>query len=178
MSRGHLDPPHAFKADIEAFKQLVGSLGNLWTQPTHTRFVKKWNKILEINIPRVTTHIKALAYESKGLIGQFIGLWPSPRQIELQIVQKWQPLIKWRMKHFFCVVRASIFPNFNLRRIEILSFIVGLIFLDLGVYTWIDRRWILIQKEIFQQHSMSGFVYPIYPYTVGEMMFWSVSVTL
>jgi hypothetical protein len=31
-----------------------------------------------------------------------MGLWPSPRQIDLWIERNWHPLVKGRMNHFFC----------------------------------------------------------------------------
>jgi hypothetical protein len=71
-------PPPIFEVEIVAFKQLIGSLGNPSIHPTHTQFVKKLDTIPEVMIPQAT-HSRALSYASKGLIGQFTGLWPSPR---------------------------------------------------------------------------------------------------
>jgi hypothetical protein len=44
------DPPPDFEDDIATFKQIVGSLGNPTTQPTHTQFIKKMDQILEVEI--------------------------------------------------------------------------------------------------------------------------------
>jgi hypothetical protein len=43
----------------------------------------------------------ALKLVDQGLIGQFTGLWPSPRAMMIWIQKSWKPLIKGQLIHFF-----------------------------------------------------------------------------
>jgi hypothetical protein len=61
---------------------------------------------------------KSLSFASRVLVGQFMGLWPSPRQIDLWIERNWHPLVQGRMNHFF-VVRVFISFTLSLNQIEI-----------------------------------------------------------
>jgi hypothetical protein len=45
---------------------------------------------------------KGSLFFSRALVSQFMGLWSSPRQIDLWIERNWHPLIQGRMNHFFC----------------------------------------------------------------------------
>jgi hypothetical protein len=76
------EPPLSFDAEVTAFNQLIKSLGNPSVHPTHTQFVKKLDSIPKFVIPKFA-RTKALSYASKGIIGQFTGLWPYPRQVDL-----------------------------------------------------------------------------------------------
>ena len=40
---------------------------------------------------------KALILSKKALIGKFIGLWPSPKAVELWIVEHWNPILQGQL---------------------------------------------------------------------------------
>jgi hypothetical protein len=100
--RMDLDPPPDFQDEVVAFKALVGSLFPPPTRPNTSQFVKKLEQIPEVSIPSTIVRRKSLSFASRALVGQFMGLWPSPRQIDLWIERNWHPLVQGRMNHFFC----------------------------------------------------------------------------
>jgi hypothetical protein len=56
-------------------------------------FVKKLNDIPEIDLPPDLPIKVALSLSDRGLIGQFMGLWPSTRSTDNWIQRNWRPLI-------------------------------------------------------------------------------------
>jgi hypothetical protein len=113
------DPPPDFQDEVVAFKALVGSLFPPPTRSCPSQFVKKLDQIPEVSIPSTTARRKALSFASRELVGQFMGLWPSPRQIDLWIERNWHPLVQGRMNHFFCGKGFYIFIS-SLNQTEIL----------------------------------------------------------
>ena len=78
MSSG--DPPLPLPLDVEAFKKLIASSGKRKGGPIQ-KFVKKVD-IPSVELPANKTCRSALNLAERGLIGHFIGLWPSPKAID------------------------------------------------------------------------------------------------
>jgi hypothetical protein len=79
------DPPPDFEDEVVPFKSLVGSLENPPSRPMYSQFVKKLDQIPEVAILCIAARRKSLSFASRVLVGQFMGLWPSPCQIDLWI---------------------------------------------------------------------------------------------
>jgi hypothetical protein len=79
---------------------LSASVKNL--KPQTYWFVKKLDEIPKVLLPPSSARKKALALADCGLIGQFTGIWPSPKTIETWMEKNWKPLIKGSLNHFFC----------------------------------------------------------------------------
>ena len=78
MSCGEVPLP--LPLDLEAFKNLIASSGKR-KGGTAQKFVKKVD-IPSVELPAETTCRSALNLAERGLIGQFTGLWPSPKAID------------------------------------------------------------------------------------------------
>jgi hypothetical protein len=57
-------------------------------------FVKKLDSIPEIELPPDHPMRVAISLSDRGLVGQFMGLWPSARTTDNWIQRNWRPLIK------------------------------------------------------------------------------------
>ena len=84
------DPPPPLPPKLDAFKRLVASCGKRKGGPSQ-KFVKK------VDIPSIKLHAdriyrSTLNIVEHGIIGQFNGLWPSPKAID-SWVQKLEALI-------------------------------------------------------------------------------------
>jgi len=67
---------------IDAFKRLVASCGKRKANPNQQNFVKKVESIPSIELPTEHPCRTALNLAERRLIGQFTGLWPSPKAID------------------------------------------------------------------------------------------------
>jgi len=63
----------------EAFASLIAVTRTPRIRPTINKFVKKLADIPEISLPHTLPRRAALSLIEHGLVGQFIGLWPSPK---------------------------------------------------------------------------------------------------
>ena len=72
--------PLPLPPDLEAFNKLIASSGKRKGGPTQ-KFVKKVD-IPSVELPAEKTCRSALNLAERGLIGQFTGLWPSPKAID------------------------------------------------------------------------------------------------
>ena len=72
-------PPSITLSDEEAFKRLVTAAGKKTSTPPIPKFIKKLEAIPEIVLPEEKPIKIALALAERGLVGQFMGLWPSTR---------------------------------------------------------------------------------------------------
>jgi hypothetical protein len=68
---------------------------------TQQKFVRKMDSIPSVALPEEETCKAALNLAERGLIGQFTGLWPSPKSVEEWTQRNWKPLIKEGVKSFF-----------------------------------------------------------------------------
>ena len=73
------DPPSS--PAIDAFNQLLAGLPQK-KRSEASKFVKKLDEIPEISLPPEAPIQVALSLADRGLIGQFTGLWPSPKTTE------------------------------------------------------------------------------------------------
>lgn len=87
--------------EVQAFKSLVASGPKRPPSATMQKFVKKMDTIPSVALPEEETCKAALNLAEKGLIGQFTGLWPSPKTVEEWTQRNWKPLIKEGVKSYF-----------------------------------------------------------------------------
>ena len=73
-------PPLSLPPDMEAFKRLIAFRGNRKGGASN-KFVKKVD-IPSVELPAERICHSMLNLAERGLIGQFTGLWPSPKAIE------------------------------------------------------------------------------------------------
>ena len=88
------DPPPPPSAELDAFRRLVASGGKRKTPFTVPKFIKKLEEIPEIALPETTSVKIALALSERGLVGQFMGLWPSAKTTDDWIQRNWKPHLK------------------------------------------------------------------------------------
>jgi hypothetical protein len=96
-----LGPLHAPPPDAEAaFSSLLASLPKK-KKPEASKFVKKLDDVPEVNLPPEGPIQVALSLADRALVGQFTGLWPSPKSTENWVVKNWIPLIKNKVTSYF-----------------------------------------------------------------------------
>ena len=79
--------------DLNAFRKLVASCSKRKLSQNQHTFVKKLENIPTIDLPMDQTCRTTLSIVDRGLIGQFIWIWPSPKTIEVWVQRNWKPLI-------------------------------------------------------------------------------------
>lgn len=87
--------------DIIAFNVLLASTPNFKKQSTFN-YDKRAKGIPKIKISSREDLSHSLQLADKGLIGQFMDLWSSPRVVKSWIEKKWEPLIKGEAVYSFC----------------------------------------------------------------------------
>ena len=78
----------------EAFRRLIRSSRKKPGAPSIPKFIKKLDEIPEIVLPAEQPIKIALALAERGLVGQFMGLWPSTKTTDDWIQRNWRPLLK------------------------------------------------------------------------------------
>ena len=73
---------------------MVASGGKRKTPFTVPKFIKKLEEIPEIALPEEKPMEIALALAKRGLVGQFMGLWPSAKSTDDWIQRNWKPHLK------------------------------------------------------------------------------------
>jgi hypothetical protein len=86
-------PPPPPPSAADAFNLLLASLPKK-KKCEAAKFVKKLDDIPEISLPPEGPIQVALSLADRALVGQFTGLWPSPKSTENWVVKNWAPLIK------------------------------------------------------------------------------------
>jgi hypothetical protein len=96
------DPPLVSPSpDMQAFQALVSSYAKApKILPSH--FVKKAAEIPKVVVFAPSARPLALRLTDRGLIGQFTGLWPSPRAMHIWLEANWRKLIKGQLSAAFC----------------------------------------------------------------------------
>jgi hypothetical protein len=94
---GDPDPP----PEVQAFRKLVASGPKRPPTASQQKFVKKMASIPTVALPEDEICRAALNLTERGLIGQFMGLWPSPKSVEDWTQRNWKPLIKEGVKSYF-----------------------------------------------------------------------------
>jgi len=102
---GGSEPPTSLPPEILDFKQLVGKCSKRPMTASQNKFVKKIETIPIVTLLAKEPYRAAMNIAKGGLIGQFTGLWPSPRAIESWVQRNWKPLVLEGIKcHFFSKV--------------------------------------------------------------------------
>jgi len=94
-----LPPPDP---NVANFQASIASLGNYAHKSLPTIFVKKMELIPEFKLLVATSRHMALALADRGLIGQFTGIWPSPKSMDLWMKKNWAAMIKGKLTYSFC----------------------------------------------------------------------------
>jgi hypothetical protein len=100
-SSGGSAPPLSPPPEISAFKALIAATSKRPLTASQQKFVKKLDSIPTVALPEEETCKAALNLAERGLIGQFTGLWPSPKSVEDWTQRNWSPLIKEGVKSYF-----------------------------------------------------------------------------
>jgi hypothetical protein len=87
---GEPPPP---PSPASSFRRLVEASSKHSITAEAPSFVKKLKDIPEIDLPPDQPMKIALSLSERGLIGQFMGLWPSSRTTENWVQRNWRPLI-------------------------------------------------------------------------------------
>jgi hypothetical protein len=94
---GDPDPP----PEVLAFRNMVAAGPKRPPSAIQQKFVRKMDTIPTVALPEEETCKAALNLAERGLIGQFMGLWPSPKSVEEWTQRNWRPLIKEGVKSYF-----------------------------------------------------------------------------
>lgn len=87
--------------ELLAFKPLVGDCSKRPISASQQKFIKKMEAISTVALPAEELCRAALNIAKRGLIGQFTGLWPSPRAIESWVQHSWTLLVSEGIKCHF-----------------------------------------------------------------------------
>ena len=90
---GGLSPSTPLSAE-EAFRRLLSAPGLKPAAPSIPKFIKKLDAVPEIDLPTDQPIKIALALAERGLVGQFMGLWPSSKTTDDWIQRNWRPQLK------------------------------------------------------------------------------------
>jgi hypothetical protein len=85
-------PPPSSEED--AFRKLISSGGKRKVPSTVPKFIKKLDEIPEIALQETQSIKIALALSERGLVGQFMGLWPSAKTTDAWVQRNWKPHLK------------------------------------------------------------------------------------
>jgi len=96
------DPPGGDPALQQAFSNLIKSLPQQRPRPTASKFVKKLDVLQEVLLPPTIPRMAALSLAEKGLIGQFTGLWPSPKTVQRWVERNWADKTQGKISIRFC----------------------------------------------------------------------------
>jgi hypothetical protein len=100
-SGGGPEAPPPLPPEVAAFKALVSASGKRPVSGPQLKFVKKLDSIPKVALPEEEICRSALNLAENGLIGQFTGLWPSPRAVEEWVKRNWLPLVSEGIKIYF-----------------------------------------------------------------------------
>ena len=97
--------PHSFLVmdshdQLLAFKALVQAHTPPAASQTPSKFVKKIDEVLSLELSPTDPCQKALILSEKSFIGKFIGLWSSPKAVELWIAEHWNPILQGQVSLF------------------------------------------------------------------------------
>lgn len=111
-------------------------MGPTKNRPSVTKFVKKLEDIPEISLPPALPRRAALSLAERGLVGQFKGLWPSPKTVQKWVERNWTASIDGKISIRFC---GRGYYTFHFETKEDRDLIFGPYFMDTrGLYL---NRW-------------------------------------
>jgi hypothetical protein len=90
--QGGGEPPPP-PSPTSSFRKLVAACSKKLPPSEPPSFVRKLNDVPEIDLPPDQPMKVALSLSDRGLVGQFMGLWPSARTTDNWIQRNWRPLI-------------------------------------------------------------------------------------
>lgn len=96
---GDPDPP--LPPEVLAFQSMIAAAPKRPPSFSQQLFVKKLDSIPFVALPEEETCKAALNLDERGLIGQFMGLWPSPKLVEDWTQRNWKPLMNEGVKIYF-----------------------------------------------------------------------------
>jgi hypothetical protein len=99
--RGGYELPSPLPLDLSAFKKMIEACCRRLASTTQEKFMKNMDPIPSITLPIDDPCRASLNLAARSLIGQFIGLWPSPKSIESWIQRNWRPLVSEGIKSHF-----------------------------------------------------------------------------
>jgi len=97
-----LDATPEAAAAQQAFTTLVKSLPPQRPRPAISKLLKKLDVLQEVILPPALPRMATLSLAERGLIGQFTGLWPSPKRAQRWIEQNWFDKIQGKISIHFC----------------------------------------------------------------------------
>jgi hypothetical protein len=98
---GGSEPPPPLPLDLSTFKKLIEACNRYPASTTQENFVKKLESIPSVTLPVDEPCRATLNLAARSLIGQFTGLWPSPKSIESWIQRNSRPLVSEGIKSHF-----------------------------------------------------------------------------
>jgi hypothetical protein len=100
---GERDPPQPPPPlDLVVFQALLSSYTKSTKGNPQSRFVKKLDEIPKVSVHSPSSRSFSLRLAENGLIGQFMGLWPSPREMAQWLEKNWKKTIKGQLSTTFC----------------------------------------------------------------------------
>ena len=85
----------------EAFDRLITNHAKSSGKKELPKFVKRIEDVPEVALPPEETIRVALSLVDRALIGQFTGLWPSPKTTTSWVQRNWRPLISKNVASYF-----------------------------------------------------------------------------
>ena len=134
----HSDHQQETKVTKKAFASLISVMILAKSRPSVSKIVKIMEEIPEISLPPAFPRKATLSNAEQGLVGQFTGLWPSPKTFQKWVERNWSASINGKISIRFCG-RGYYTFNFETKEDRDLIFRNGLYFMDTrGLYL---NRW-------------------------------------
>ena len=86
-------PPPGPNVETLAFKALIARKSKVVPQTVILKFIKRLEEVPTIDLPPLHPMQVAISLADRALVGQFTGLWPSPKTTDNWIQKNWRPLI-------------------------------------------------------------------------------------
>jgi len=95
-------PPPDPENHAELFASLIPDNASAKTRPSVSKFIKKLDEIPEVSLPPSLPRKSAITLAKRGLVGQFTGLWPSPRSVQKWVECNWIAMTQGKIAIRFC----------------------------------------------------------------------------
>lgn len=104
LDNGEPPPDHQQEPEdiANTFASLIFAMGPPKNRPSITKFVKRLDDISKISLPPTLPRRATLSLAERGLVGQFTGLWPSPKSVHKWVERNWTLSINGKMSIRFC----------------------------------------------------------------------------
>jgi len=86
----------------KSFASLISTMGPRKNRPSVTKFFKRLEDIPEISLRPALPCRATLSLAECGLVGQFTGLWPSPKTMQKWVEMNWMASIDGKISIRFC----------------------------------------------------------------------------